>query len=290
MFGVTASAGYFSQLPIEIPVGGTGTFYLKEADAEDGDDLDVLQAQGSGSFQISLDEPGDYRYEIYSKDKVNSARYEVFVFVSTVEEVPGKLSAVLTINEKGSERKLPVAYYPIIVVDPPVSKRIAGDDAPKNEVFHFEFRAVSCTVPELKGRMPMPAGSKGQVKSLQVVGAGETEAGEIVLERAGTYIYEFVELNDGKADWHYDGSVYRVIFELTEGEKSFEVKKTVLKNDRSYSGKTVEFTNRYGEDNSVSTGDASCPAFYAAAMLASLAALGLLCGYARKAGRSPNGR
>lgn len=280
--GTAASAGYFSPVKFEIPVGGTGTFHLKAAGAADGDDIDVLQIEGSGSFQVTVDEPGDYAYEIYSKDAMNTARFEVFISVGAMEEEPETLSAAVSINEKGNERKILAAYYPILVVDPPVSKVIKGDMAPKDETFHFEFRAVSCTVPELKGNMPMPEGSQGQVKTLEVVGAGETEAGSFPLAYAGTYVYEFVEKAEDKVGWEYDKSVYRVIFEVSEGEKCLELKQTVLKDGKEYDGKTAEFTNSFDSKKTPKTGDESSPAFYAATMLFSFAALCLMGGNVRR--------
>ena len=141
-----AAAGYYEPVKAEIPVGGTGTFYLKEAGAEDKDAIDTLKAEGTGTFTLSYDEPDTYVYEIFSKDERNTMRYDVYVYVTTDEaNNTNRLSTQIAIYEKGSDRKLPVAYYPITMIDPPVKKKLTGDTPTEAVRFSFTFKAISTT-------------------------------------------------------------------------------------------------------------------------------------------------
>ena len=268
--------GYYIPAEAEIPVGGTGTFYLKEAGASDEDPIDTVQADGSGVMHVRFEDPGNYRYEIYSKDAWNSLRYDVLVTVVTGGPDGRELETWVVICEQGSDRKLPAAYYPITVVNPPVSKEMIGGGAlGLRTKFLFEFRAVNCTVPELEGKMPMPEGSIGQTKILEIVGPGEVEAGDFLLERAGTYTYEFVERDTREKDFYYDNAVYTVIYDVTEGEKTLEAEMTILKNGAKYTDGKIQFTNYYGTlpDHGPKTGDSFVPTPYLIAIAVSAVAI-----------------
>ena len=276
MMAAAGAEGYYPTVEAEVPVGGTGTFYLKEAGASDDDPVASVTAEGTGVMTLRFVDPGNYAYELYSRDPVNKQRYDVMVTVVTAGADGRELEPWVVICEKGSDRKLPAAYYPITIVNPPISKEMIGGGAlGLRQTFVFEFRAVSCTVPELEGKMPMPPGSAGQRKIIQIVGPGEVEAGDMIMERAGTYVYEFTEHNMGAEDFYYDESVYTVIYEVTEGEHSLEAEMTVLKNRDEYSEEQIRFTNYYGKlpEHGPKTGDEFRAAPYVAALAVS--ALGM---------------
>jgi len=252
-----------------IPVGGTGTFKLASAEEPD-TALDEITIEGSGAFSQSFDEPGDYEFVIYSEDAVNTARYDVLVRVLTdAEDV---LEAHVVVAESDTGRKVPSALYPV-KVDPPIAKRLTGETPPSTETFEFRFRAVSTTAEGLEGNLPMPEGSNGQEKKITIVGAGETEAGEYYLEKAGVYVYEFVEVNTGKAGYTYDTSVYRVTFTVTETEEGFHVDQVMTKNGVETERFLAVFTNSYRTKTYPKTGDENSPVLWMAVLVGSFTCL-----------------
>lgn len=261
---VHADAGYYDAIQAKIGVGGTGTFVISEligegADEHIGDVISSIEVKDYGEFTLSYDEPGAYKYLISSSDKYNTARYRVIVTVTAGEDMASDmLSQSITIMPENENRKVTIAYYPVVVVDPPIKKVVKGDGAPKDTVFDFDFKAVDTSVEELKGKMPMPEGSDGQVKHLRVKTGEEVEAGSFYLPKAGTYKYEFVEKNTAIKDYTYDESVWRVEFTVTEGEKGYDVVKTIYKNGEKTDAAKIEFVNTYrGEPGKgpIKTGD-----------------------------------
>ncbi len=286
-----AAAGYYEPVKVEIPVGGTGTFYLKEAGAEDKDAIDTLKAEGTGTFTLSYDEPDTYVYEIFSKDERNTMRYDVYVYVTTDEaNNTNRLSTQIAIYEKGSDRKLPVAYYPITMIDPPVKKKLTGDTPTEAVRFSFTFKAISTTAEQYKGALPMPKEANGkQSMTIEIVGAGEKEIGEIWYDRAGTYIYEIQEVPGSSTAYSYDKSVYRLEVEIVEGEKSLEDIQTVYRDGVKISAQSFEFTNKYTKPVSPKTGDENNIVLWAVLMAAALAAVGVTAFVLIKKGRK-NGK
>ena len=252
--GVCASADY-EAAEAKIPIGGTGTFLIKDSEAENKDAFDMVKIEGSGSFTLSFVEPDDYSYVVFSTDQDNPARYNVLVRVLVEGE---QLLPYVVVTEAESGRKVPAALYPI-TVDPPVSKRVTGENIPKDESFHFLFKAISTSAEGLDGKLPMPEGSEGQVKRLTVVGSGETEAGEIRIDRAGTYVYEFSEVDDGVPGYSYDKSVFRVTFKVTESETGFQVDEQWTRDGIRINTPLAAFVNAYRTPISPKTGDTANP-------------------------------
>ena len=202
---VTAHAEFsYGTVEALIPVGGTGCFRLKLDGAEDEAYIEELNLSGSGSFKQSFNEPDDYHYEIFSPDEENTARYSVLIRVMSDEN--GVLQAYVVVTDKATGRKTPAALYPV-TVNPPIAKEIKGEKNYNAGVFTFLFRAVSTTAEGLEGNLPMPKDAEGQVKRITIVGAGQSEAGEIRFDRAGTYIYEFTEEQGNDRSFTYDKSV-----------------------------------------------------------------------------------
>ena len=265
--------GYYAPVEAKIPVGGTGTFHIREAGSTE--ILDTLDAEGTGEFTLSFVEPGNYAYEIWSEDEGNEFCYDVYVYVTTdVEKGTNALFTQLAIYEKGSDRKLPVAYYPIVMIDPPVSKRIIGDTPALESRFTFRFTAVSTTAAEYAGALPMPPESDGQSKTIEIVGAAEEEVGEIVFDRAGTYIYEVREVAGEDKSYTYDTTVYRLVVEIVEGETSLEDHQTMYKDGVAIDSTNFEFTNTYTQPLSPKTGDENNALLWTGVMAAALLAAG----------------
>ena len=112
---------------------------------------------------------------------------------------------------------------PFVTDDLPIRKEITGDKPSTNATFEFQLKAVSTTVSELKGNMPMPKGSKGQTKIVTIKGAGATEIGTITFTEAGTYVYEMSEVNNCVNGYTYDTGVYTVTYVVTSDENGTEL-------------------------------------------------------------------
>ena len=151
-----------------------------------------------------------------------------------VEIIPGTRD-----DPTQTDTKTPVTH------DPPIRKVITGDQPSVASTFRFQLKAVSTTVSELNGSMPMPEGSNGQIKIASIEGAGETEFGNITFEKAGTYIYEMSEVNNGVEGYTYDTGVYTVKYVIAEDStgKKLTCTRTITKNGQA--ADEVVFTNVY---------------------------------------------
>lgn len=238
--------GYYKPVTVGIGVGGTGHFYLQAVEPTKdlvGQERDF---EGYGEFIMEYYEPGEYHYVLGSGDAINSCRYSVIVSVNVdkVDDV-GILYPSVSIMPLGEDRKVQVAYFPTVVVDPPVRKVVTGEGAPTDTAFYFDFKAVSTTVERYRNNLPMPDGSNGQTKELKVIGSGSVESGDIVFSEPGQYVYEFTERDTGESGYTYDKSVYRIAFDIIEGAKGYEVKQTITKDGVETNAKEIVFTNAW---------------------------------------------
>lgn len=266
-----AEGGYYSPVTTHISVGGTGDFYLQETTPGVNKDPVKIHADGYGEFELTYDEPGDYRYEISGSSELNTARYSVLVRVLVnMDEKDGMElnQPYVNITALGEDRKVPIAYYPITVENSAVKKIVEGKTDTES-TFEFLFKAVSTSADLYKNNLPMPDGSDGQVKSLKVKGIGSAEIGSIVFSAPGRYEYEVTEKNTGIARYKYDGSVWRIVYEVTEGEKGYEVKKTLLKDGKETDKLEISFVNVWttpGQGPQIKTGDSSNLVLYSVTM------------------------
>lgn len=285
--GISASAeGMYASVVAEIPVGGTGSFCLKRAGAEDSDIVAEASIRGSGRLTLRVDKPGSYSYELFSPDVHNSARYDVTVIIMAKNS--SALEAFVVIREKGREEKLPFASYPVNVV-PSIKKWVIGSSPLKTETFFFTFRAVSTTVPELQGNMPMPTGSTGQSRKLSIVGTGAVEIGEIFLPREGRYVYECTELAGNTEGYTYDNSALQIVYDVTEGPGKLEISTTYYKDGVEITESGAGFVNTYvkpGVSKVPKTGDNSNPLLWVTLMGLTLAAMITLVGISAHKRRS----
>lgn len=127
------------------------------------------------------------------------------------------------------------------VVDPPVEKEVIGNPE-NNDKFRFEFKSISNTAGI--DNMPMPKAA-GNAKSMTatITGSGSTEFGTFELTKAGTYIYEISEINDGIQGYKYDTSKYEVKYVVTKDENGLHAKTYITKNGKEE--KSAKFVNTY---------------------------------------------
>ena len=137
--------------------------------------------------------------------------------------------------------------------------------------------------------MPMPEGSEGDTKSVEITmpaaeGEDWKEFGEIIFTEPGTYVYEITEIAGDAEGFTYDDNVITITYEVEVDEetnglivtKIVENKNTgekqILESTESDNLQYFIFTNEYEEIPE--TGDSSNPGLWAGTMLVSM--LGLL--------------
>ena len=128
-----------------------------------------------------------------------------------------------------------------VLSDPPVKKVIEGDEPEETVTFRFTLEGISNTA-NLEGN-PMPEGSEGNIKQVEIEGAGEYEFGIITFTMPGTYIYKITEENTAEDNYEYDNSTYTVTYVVTQNNDKLEVERTIEKDGES--ADDVVFTNRF---------------------------------------------
>lgn len=126
---------------------------------------------------------------------------------------------------------------PITGTNLPIQKRITGDKPKEDAKFTFVFTAKDPA-------NPMPEGSSGTVKEIEIVGAGSKEIGEIEFEKPGTYVYTVKEKNGGVKGYTYDTTVYTLTYKVTEKDGELICRISIV-DEKGNEAETVEFTNPY---------------------------------------------
>ena len=93
--------------------------------------------------------------------------------------------------------------------------------------------------------MPMPEGSNGNSKTVQIKGAGEYEFGIIKFTMPGTYKYRIVEEKESNANYEYDNSVYDLTYEVYQEEDQLYCDRTMLRNGEEQVDEEIYFMNKY---------------------------------------------
>ncbi len=268
----------YSAVSAEIPVSGTGSFVLKNSAGEQVASITLDGKEHAvGAFQVGpYDEPASpfVSYTISSADAHNKKTYDAEVYVTVTDADTLKTAVVIRDRETGEKK--PTAYYPVMI-DPPVKKLLKGNPSEK-ETFHILFEGVSVEGAAGLTKPPMPEGSDGLKKVLSIKGAGETEAGEIWLDRAGVYTYRFTEVDDRAANYTYDSTAYSVVATVTEGASGLELKTEIKKDGKT--ADAVVFENVYRAPISKvlgpKTGDQANPLFWGLVAVIALAAIILI--------------
>lgn len=128
---------------------------------------------------------------------------------------------------------------PLAVDDPPVVKKLVGDTPKSPATFTFVVKAENDT-------NPMPEGSTGNTKELNITGSGYKEIGKITFTEPGVYSYTVYEKDSGATGYTYDKTVYTITYTITEKDGELLVSRKITESN----GKEVDspvFTNRYTE-------------------------------------------
>ena len=174
---------------------------------------------------------GIYKYRISQvapKDTTGRGEYDGTVYYMTVtyEHPDGKMNEtrVTAAVHEGTPEGTKVAEcnfvntyanLPAGEIDPPVTKKIAGDKPAKKSTFDFVLESIDGA--------PLPEGAKDGKLTASIEGEGTIEFGTIAYTKAGTYEYRCYEIDKGEDGYTYDKTVYTMRVAVTEGTKNFKV-------------------------------------------------------------------
>ena len=205
-----------------MPSGSTGEGY-------------TFTIAGSHSIEIGpmvYDKASIYRYELYQviAAELPGYTYDTRVYTLEVYVDAWRNVELVVWNRDGTKAekiRFENAYYvlpsdPGLMVDPPVRKTVFGNP---NRDSTFRFTLTANEMPQ-----PMPQGSVGGVKTIEVVGSGRGEFGVWSYDRAGTYYYTVRELNTGLSGYTYDTTVYTITDMVSEKNGQLVVYRVVANN------------------------------------------------------------
>lgn len=211
----------------------------------------TLTGNQTGMFgPITHTDAGTYEYMITPTGTPSETTYTVdhhtyTVTVHITHDSNGNLeTATIITNAEGA--KVPAAAYthhwgavptdPGLMVDPPVKKTITGN--PKTQsTFTFTLTALTPSA-------PMPKGSTGNTKTLQITGNGQAEFGTWSYTTPGTYHYTITEENDHQPGYTYDTSIYTITDTVTETSGVLLLDRVVT-NSSARPVTTAAFINTY---------------------------------------------
>ena len=161
-----------------------------------------------------------------------------------------------------------------VIHDPPVLKKITGDDPGRTDTFRFRLTAVST---DADAEMPMPEGSSGKTCTVEAEAGAEKEFGTLVFTEPGSYWYTIEEVNTGLEGYRYDTAVYKLHY-LVEKEPDGRLAMTLetTKDGTKVSESYFTFTNEYRENPPPDTGDTNNLSLWIALMAVSAAAVAVL--------------
>ncbi|MDL2211341.1 hypothetical protein LJB88_00480 [Erysipelotrichaceae bacterium OttesenSCG-928-M19] len=150
--------------------------------------------------------------------------------------VEGDRVYVVTIPFNPSEAVNVEAYnYPPLLIDPPIEKKVTGNNAPDST---FTFTMVGSE------NAPMPEGSNGNTKTVQAK-AGGIEFGEITYTELGTYTYTLSEVAGNNKEFVYDTSKYTIIVDITFDGRALQKNITIENNGAKTNLDKIVFVNKY---------------------------------------------
>lgn len=214
-----------------VEINGEKTWELGDYDVQLPESITVQLKNGDLLIEektIYPDDDGNWEYTFVAP-KYNSDGSEAEY---TVEELP--ITSYRASYDGYDIKNTYVA--PLTVEVPAVTKVVEGENAPKAE-FEFLFKG--------KPNAPMPEGSDGSQKLLNISGEGTAEVGTITFTDEGVYTYTVYELSGNESGWKYDTAIYTVTFELTETDRKLSCKQTIVKNNDK--ADSVVFTNTFDE-------------------------------------------
>ena len=168
--------------------------------------------------------------------------YHISIYVRNVGT--GLAAEILASNEAGEKVPLILfehSYQPkptdrSLMVDPPVRKTVSGNPS---QASTFVFSLIAADPGD-----PMPEGSVNGVKTVTVVGSGETEFGTWSYTKAGAYYYTVIEVDDAVPNYAYDKTVYTITDVVKDVNGQLELARVVT-NGSNRQVDSLSFINTY---------------------------------------------
>lgn len=193
-----------------------------------------------GSVTVELLRDG----EVYDTEELNEANLWRFTWENLPAEhewlvVEDELEGYYTkVSLDGITFTVTNKYIvPLTIDDPPVVKKVTGDTPASAETFTFVFTSKS-------DANPMPEGSTGLTKEVNIVGGGSKEIGKITFTKPGTYVYTVAEKDTGAKGYIYDKTVYTITYTITQETDKLVVDRRVTDENGNEADYPV-FTNQY---------------------------------------------
>jgi len=222
----------------------------------------TITGTGNTTFgTITYTTVGDYTYTISeaagtSGDYVyDTTVYDVTVQVTWRDQAGGTLQATMYLVRHGETQKQERIQFTntvksdYVIIDPPVEKRISGDNPSTNSTFVFYLKADNAAY-------PMPQGSVSGIKTVTISGAGSADFGNITYTQAGTYTYTVYERTGTASGYTYDSTVYHMTVVVTENNNNLTATRTITNASGAVQTGLV-FTNAYDTPDGPKTGDES---------------------------------
>ena len=167
-------------------------------------------------------EAGTYTYEVRELEgKGPGITYDTETHKITVEvrDVDGQLQAtvspealIITNTYKATE---------VTTDELTARKDVSGFEGGEYPTFSFRMQALDAA-------NPMPEGSEGGSKTVELQGPGDVSFGTITFDKAGTYQYLVFEVRDNRGGWTCDQTQYLVIYEVKDdGAGQLEQARTI---------------------------------------------------------------
>lgn len=254
---VTGTFTYELAASDDAPLPGTGApyrFTLAGDGAHTVLPLEVGPSTGGNAWEFT--HAGQFEYDLRCTSdgggglKVDATRYHVTVSIVNDSAAAGglRLQSIIVTNVQSGDKVDQImfrhAYHgsaaSVTTADLLVKKIIAGKTPARTAAFHF-------TLTPGQASYPMPEGTSGARKTIQVFGAGEAGFGSLRFTEPGTYGYTITEVDDGLAGYAYDKSTYRITYTVSaRAGGMLDLVQTVAKDGKAVSeSKTLDFTNRY---------------------------------------------
>jgi pilin isopeptide linkage protein len=206
-------------------------------------------------------------------EDVESTTSEGVAYIFSVREVDADGNDLILDDYVKAEEGLEVTntYIEPTSIDPPVQKLISGDKPGADATFSFKMKALDGA--------PFYDDAVGGEKTIDIIGAGSEEFGEIEMGRGGTFVYEISEINTGDTGYTYDTNVYTLTAVITKNRDAGEYQKEVtIVDGEGNAVESITFTNEYktpkkpeptkpdptkklppGQKKPIKTGDAGVP-------------------------------
>ncbi len=167
-------------------------------------------------------EAGTYTYEVCELEGEGPGiTYDTETHKITVEvrDVDGQLQAtvspetlIITNTYKATE---------VTTDELTARKDVSGFEGGEYPIFSFRMQALDAA-------NPMPEGSEGGSKTVELQGPGNVSFGTITFDKAGTYQYLVFEVRDNRGGWTCDQTQYLVTYEVKDdGAGQFEQARTI---------------------------------------------------------------